>query len=510
MTLKNETNRIGIICDMHLPDDNSSPQYVFLQAALQKMKEDNIKQIICLGDITRFGEIQAWNRYVELVKDFKHYELIGNSDVRDLETRGFFESEAKTIDFKIGNRRIVGIHTPDGEISLTDRNLLSQLHPKDIIFMHHYVEALCEESKCWLLEMIKNVPVVVIHGHRHRTEERYINQTRIIGLKGLDPDKAIGGFPTFACAEISEEEVLLKEFPMKISYKALVDLKEYFGISCVDNTRDVSYAIENSVKHIELRCNGNWEPDYSLLPLIEEWRRKTNGYLSVHMPNLYYKEGEYSGVEQWNEAIKYALAVKADGFTMHPPRVSISEMIPDGEVWKTFLAYYLQVVNSVSDNVKLGIENLHKLKKENLDCNRGFGYTPEEVSAWIDAVNSQVGYQRVGHVLDVGHARNNGLYAQKYPISQWYQQMGYRTVAYHIHQVVQAEDGMGNHKPIENWFGPMINYTSFFYAWQKNILNHMPIFLEVRGCDYYEKSVHAFEEVLKSQTLGTEDEAYDL
>ncbi len=491
-----ECNRIGIICDMHLPEDTSSPQYYFLQEALNQMYEDGTKYVFCLGDITRFGEKKAWATYMELVKKFEHYELIGNSDVRDADTRTFFENEAKAIDCKISNRRIIGVNSPDGVISKRDRERLSQLQPQDIIVMHHYVEALAEESKQWLENFINKVSVVIIHGHRHRTEDRYIGQTRVIGLKGLDPDKAIGDFPAFAYADIKDEGIAIREYPIKIQHGVLEDLQNYFGISCVDNARDVTYAIENNVKHIELRCNGNWEPDYFLLPLIQEWRTKTSGYLSVHMPNLYYKEGAYVGVEQWNEAIRYALAVKADGFTMHPPRVSIADMIPDSEVWNSFLTYYLQVVNSVSDTVKLGIENLHKLKRENLDENRGFGYTPEEVSSWIDALNAQIGYTRVGHVLDVGHTRNNGVYAQMYPVSHWYQQMGGKTVAYHIHQVVQEDGGLGNHRPIENWFGPMINYTSFFYAWQHNVLNHVPVFLEVRGYENYEKSMQAFKSLL--------------
>ena len=70
--------------------------------------------------------------------------------------------------------------------------------------------------------------------------------------------------------------------------------------------------------------------------------------------------------------------------------------------------------------------------------------------------------ERVGHVLDVGHARNNGYLASVYPVGRWYELMGERTVAYHIHQVVRSENGLKNHRPIENWFGPMISYVSFF------------------------------------------------
>ena len=55
------------------------------------------------------------------------------------------------------------------------------------------------------------------------------------------------------------------------------------------------------------------------------------------------------------------------------------------------------------------------------------------------------------------------------------------------------DNKLTNHRAIEDWLGPVICYASYFYAWRENILNHAPIFLEVRGCENYEKSIQAFE-----------------
>jgi hypothetical protein len=76
--------------------------------------------------------------------------------------------------------------------------------------------------------------------------------------------------------------------------------------------------------------------------------------------------------------------------------------------------------------------------------------------------------------------------------------MGDKIVAYHIHQVLAAEKGMQNHNAIENWLGPIINYSSFFYSWEKNVINHKPVFLEVKGCVNYQKSIDAFDELLRN------------
>ncbi len=73
--------------------------------------------------------------------------------------------------------------------------------------------------------------------------------------------------------------------------------------------------------------------------------------------------------------------------------------------------------------------------------------------------------------------------------------MGKKTVAYHIHQVIPTENGLKNHTPIEAWFGPMVSYASFFYMWDKCELNHVPVFLEVKGSENYQKSLEAFKEL---------------
>ena len=155
----------------------------------------------------------------------------------------------------------------------------------------------------------------------------------------------------------------------------------------------------------------------------------------------------------------------------------------------------------MGDEVKIGIENLHMEPDERDDESRGFGCNPEEVLSWMDAINRAIGKKnRVGHTLDVGHARNNGSISEGYPISRWYEQMGDKTVAYHIHQVVpRSEGGLKNHQAIEEWFGPLISYVSFFYAWGEGMLNHVPVFLEVGGSESFDRSICAFSRCFGNQ-----------
>lgn len=488
--------KIGLLCDTHLCGSISSPQHDFLLRAVERMKQDDVHTVIHLGDIAAYGERAAWDEFQNLAKEFNCYILLGNADVRDSQSKDWFKERVCDVQMVIGSRKIVGIHTPDGVITEHDRQRLQTLTDGDILLMHHYPESLESGSRAYLLTVASTHKLTMIHGHKHKSEDYIFGKSRVVGLSAVDPDKAIGNYPCITYLDVSDQMVKVEKIALTIPQAYIRDFADYLGLSCVDNHKDINFAAEHNVRFIELRCNGkDWFPDETLLPKLETWRKKTNGYLSVHMPNLKWNGNEIQGVEQWNQAIVYACRIGANGLTMHPPRVKKVELYQNQRLWDAYVSLYRDAVNRVPEDVKIGIENVHmavsehELPEENLE----FGYTPPEVSLWIDTINRAVNKQgRVGHVLDVGHARNNGYLASVYPVGRWYELMGERTVAYHIHQVVRSENGLKNHRPIENWFGPMISYVSFFYAWGKGMLNHVPVFLEVRGAENYEKSLEAF------------------
>ena len=344
-----------------------------------------------------------------------------------------FEKKAARFAIGICGRTVVGINTPYGKIEKEDREELDKLCDNDIIILHHSIQGLNEESRIYITELADKHKLTIMHGHSHKKQDYFLGKSRIIGIRALDPDKSIGDFP--CVTYFDAENNGLEEKLFSVPADAVRKISKKFGISCVDNRRDVSYALKNNVYGIELRCNGkDWEPDYTLIPLLEEWRRKTGGYLSVHMPNLDFGGGCIQGVDTWYKAVKYASEIGVDGLTIHPPRGKKTDM-PD--LKEELMRLHMYAVRNMKDTVKIGIENLHMHRGEDDTPDRGFGYAPEEVMGWIDELNRQMGIpDRVGHILDVGHARNNGILSQKYPISRWYEIMGRRTVAYHIHQVI--------------------------------------------------------------------------
>ena len=490
--------KIAFICDTHLPNNKNSAQYVYFTEIIKKMKEDKIDTVISVGDITSHGEKEIFLQYLCDLSVFDHHFVIGNAEVRDDKTKDYFLEVSKGFLIERGGRTLLGVETPYDAIEEADREKIRALSDGDVLVMHNNVESLEKDSRELLVSVCEEKSLTVIHAHSHMRRDYKLGRSRVIGLRALDPDKSIGGYPCIDYAELEGDEFTYNEVAIKNPTEVLRDLRRHFGISCVDNQRDLAYAIENNVGAVELRTNGaDWTPDLSLIPLIEKWREKTGGYLSVHFPDLRYKNGEIQGREQWLAATKYAIAIKADGLTMHHPRVSLCDMPEGGEVWKSFEELYLYTIRKMPENVSVGIENMHIVPDEKDGDQRGFGYTPMEVGAWIDTLNRALGENsRVGHVLDVGHARNNGYLASIYPIGRWYEMMGKRTVAYHIHQVLPKGSGMANHNAIEGWLGPIINYASFFYSWERGVVNHVPVFLEVQGSVNFQKSIDAFDRLL--------------
>jgi len=487
---------VAVICDIHLPADKRSPQYAFLSMATQQIQRDGIQTVLSLGDLTAFGDPAAWELYLEAVAPFLHMEILGNADVRNADTADLLASKTHSREMKLAGRRVLGLNTPHGLISEDDWSRLEELSDGDVVLLHHYLSALKEPTRTRFLAFLQSRALTVLHGHAHRDFDYTVGKTRVLGFRGLDPDKAIGGFPCIHYLTF-EKEIAVRAVSFSIDPSVARGISDWFGVSCVSYYNDVRYAADRGIRYIELRCDKkDWDLDPSLLCEIERWREKTGGFLSVHMPNLSWRDGGVIGVEKWNAVLSDALLLHADHLTVHPPRrTSRRNVLEDPVCFASLLEHYVSAIRRLDGKVTVGIENLHCEPDEACDETRAFAYTPEEVRCWIAAINQALGCpDRVGHVLDVGHARNNGSLAKEYPISRWYLEMGGMARAYHIHQTVKQENGqLKNHKPIESWFGPMINYCGFLWAWEQGILNRAPIFLEVKGFENHEKSLQGFE-----------------
>lgn len=492
--------RFVLIGDMHLPEREDAVQYDTFDWAVEEIKKINPDGVIVAGDITATGEKNALDYFLKKFDeiDVPKVVLIGNSDVRTKENTEYISKAMQGDGFVAENREIICINTPHGVIEEDDKKRMESSSVGSILVMHHGIFALDCESREFVINWArKNNVSLILQAHTHKMQNFCIFSTEITGLATLDPEKSIGTPPGISMLELSGDVISVSHKFMETPKETIEDFDRYLGISCHDIETDIDYAIENKIKNIELRKYDSSEKTQKfLVDKIAKWREMGGKVLSIHMPNLWYKDGEFSGMDEWHDATDLAIALGANSLTVHVPRVLIKYL---KESRDTFLDVYVDMIKKMPEKTAIAIENLHAKTTEKDDEKRGFGYTPLEVIDWVDAINERFGYKRAGHNLDVGHARNNPPFHSKYTLGMWYSMLGDRIEAYHIHQVRNTGKGSPNHKAIRDWYGELINYFAFFMAWGKNQLNHRPVFLEMRTLEDCDITLKAWKEFKNKQ-----------
>lgn len=492
--------KVAVLCDLHLPLLKSAAQYDVLDWEIGNIIEEGTDLTVVAGDITAGGELETLEYFRERISGLNHMFLLGNSDIRN----PFFEEKiiskyGESIQITFENYSIVGISTPFPYLTERDRELLWGCEEGSIVFLHHNPAALQEESREFLTKVLRDKALTVIHGHKHLEMEEIIGKSRIIGVTGQDPDK-VKGLPSVTYFEFGENMFKKYDrfFPLKSSaYEAVL---KAVGMSCFDPYTDIEYAIRNQIPNIEIQLRK--AKDLEQFPVIRaqviKWREQGGKYLSCHLPELRLTDGVLQGVEVWYHAIELLKELSPDGVTVHVPRASIKDMIVDGMYWRQYLFHYVTGLKKLPENTRIGIENLHMLSMHKYNNEeRLFGLVPEECLMWIDALNIYLGENRVGAVLDVGHATNNTVFRARYTRSMWYEIMGQRLVAYHVHQVVNTPEGLKNHNAIADWLGMTVSYASFFWAWEKEHINHVPVFLEMKNVENCDVSINALKELVE-------------
>lgn len=478
--------KIAAICDMHLTEYESTPQYDYFYQAVDYIEKSDIDYVVVLGDMTAFGNSDAFLRFKERIEKVRHITVSGNADVRT--------ENKPLLDFACGGeiecgRKILCLNTPFSEISEEDFEKIEALSSGDIVMIHHSLPGLCEKSRSRMEEVLHKKEIILIHAHSHGFRDTQVGKSRVICLKALDPDKCIGSPPCITIFDIDKDSFSLSEKCFSSPKEEIKELRDYLGICCFDLDETIEYAISNGVKNLELKKFSEDETDIEAVKeRIERFRASGGRVLSMHMPNLRY-DGENIVDKGWAFAIKLAKETGVQSFTVHPPRVSVEVMREKSEI---FIDYLCDFIRQFPDAV-FGFENLHMNKNDVPDDTRGYGMLPEEVLKLADTVNERLGINRCGCLLDVGHAVNNRAYTGKFPLSAWYALVGNRTVAYHIHQVKRIDNVLYNHRELDGWFGPMISYSSFFHSWKKGLINKCPVFFEMRKFEDVKTSLKAFE-----------------
>ncbi len=487
--------KICFICDVHIPYIEGSIQHDALKWACDFVERYNRELLIVAGDFTANGDLNAARFFEKEINKLKIPVIImtGNSDYRTPENREHMRKLRSPSMNMINGQVIYAVDDGEGVISDETINELNGLNSDAIVVMHHPIDDLPEPAKSKMSLWRENHPDILLFcAHRHVSEI----DGNTIYLQSLDPDKAIGTHP---CVVDFDTET-------KICGNALYycpapkDIFDYIGISCFYPIEDTKYAAENNIRCIELRDTAVNENQEMLEEAVELWRSKVGTNLSMHAPEVTIDENENVGSrDEWDKFIALAKKLDADRITLHVPKASLRIIREKPNSLENISCFLSEYFKELKPECVIGVENMHMTSSEKDDMNRRFGYIPDEVIEFMNVLSNFTD-RKVGINFDVGHARNNSPFSQKYNIGAWYKEVGKYCVGYHIHQVTLENGKFYNHMPIEHIYGKLISYASLLKCWSLDMINKAPIICEIRGDGTqaeYKSTLEMFDRIKK-------------
>ena len=474
------------MCDLHLSFYKKAIQYDVLQWAIGNINENHADCIIFAGDVTADGNLNSYDFFLEKISDIKipFLYIPGNSDLRDETTREQIYNKSSVCFNVIDGIKIFAINDSDRNISETQLKELEKADSESIVFMHHPINCLKKKSQADFIQWRESHNLTkVFYGHEHCSRMDGNN----ICLQAMDPDKSIGESPCITYYD-TQAGVFYKSHYLCSVPK---NLTKFFGISCYRPKNDIIFAIQNGLRHLELRPNIVSENEDDVINMIFEWRKQGNTNLSVHLPDVTIMDGEIVAKGNYERLIELGIKLNAERFTQHVPDITVALVKKDRNVLNDIAKFIAERINAVPYNCVIGVENMHTTDRDEPNDNRRFGYLPEEVLKFMSILQKEC-KQKVGINFDIGHARNNAPYSQKYQISTWLAMLGEFIVGYHIHQVKECGGTFENHTAIDNVYGRLISFASFFRCWAENRINHAPVIFEMRTPNAYEITLDTF------------------
>lgn len=466
--------KICLLCDLHLPYHRDAIQYDVLRWAVEDMQKKHADALVVPGDFTIHGDIAQVEAFLEAIKPLSIPCVLctGNSEYRNPETREYFRALASPTWNDIGSGwRVIALHDGEGQLTEEDYTALDAADDRCIVALHHPFRSLPSPHREKLTAWRGSHPhVPVFYGHLHYTMDD--GDTHM--LAAADPDKAAGEQPdiVYYDTETKKLEKSIYFCPVPVGFL------KFIGISCYRPETDIPYAAEKHIGCIELRP-GAVDMDPAVLDtLLRDWRRNGGTCLSLHAPDLADRDGNTASAAHWERFTAFASRVCADRITVHTPRVHLSVLAENPSLLEQIADFAAEYIEKLPAGCVVGVENMHTERGETAE-DRRYGYIPEECLSFVHMLREKC-TRTVGMHLDTGHARNNMPLVETYTLGPWYAEVGSETVGYHLHQVNQDHQGLHNHNPIPNFFGPMICYASFFKLWSRGVLNHAPVILEIR------------------------------
>lgn len=475
--------KIALLADLHLPDSERSVKEEVLDWALETAKRLHAERLVGAGDLTATGSAASAKRLrAKLAATGIPYLLTpGNAELRSPVDRA---KVAELLATPVEDDGIVLLDTSRSRLSETARVLLEKSVPAGVLAVTHCPPDIWPEEDRALLEKAfrsgRIRKLVAGHWHIDGSFERFEL------VRGLDPDKASGGAPALVIFDEDERRDIVFEDADPRSWpemerEAFLDRLGCSGMK--DPVGVLTRGGEAGMKTFELRFTSpDRMSDPALLRALGDWRGGGGVMLSLHLPDLVWRDGAVHGEAELRAAVRTALELGCSHVTWHVPRVGIAEF--ESACDALLDAAETPIRRLLDEGISIGVENLHLVPGESVDS-RNFGCTPDECREWIELLRWRLDCcSRIGFNFDLGHARNNGPLANVFTISDWFAELGDEINGFHLHQVTQRPDGsFCNHMPLTELFGSLISLASLFLGWKRGSVNPAPMFLEIREGD---------------------------
>jgi len=478
--------KICFMCDLHLPFEEKALQYNVLEWAMEDIKKKQPGCVIYAGDVTCDGNINVYNLFINKMNSMKipFIYIPGNSDLRCTETKDEIMKKASPCKNIVDGIEIIALNDCNATLEEPYYCALDEVTENTIVFMHHPIIELKsphdQKMQHW---REKHSGTMLFFAHMHKSYE----ENNTVSLQALDPDKAIGECPCLTYYDTETRKLNKAHYFCPVPN----DIYDKFGISCYRIGSDIEFAINGHIKNLELRPDIVKYDFEQVKIMIDKWRQGGGENLSIHLPDIRYIEGKVYPDESLDRLIELARILKVDRFTQHVPVVSVAVIKEDKDALSKIAKFIADKINTVKHQIIVGVENMHMTSKDLANDSRRFGYLPEECLAFMHILSEHC-IHKVGINFDIGHARNNMPYSQKYQISTWLAMVGEFIVGYHLHQVTLENGVFNNHMPITEVYGCLISYASFFRCWMDGKIKKAPMIFEMRPENAYEVTMDTF------------------
>lgn len=489
--------KITFIGDMHLSDVENTPQEEGLDWAIDEINKLSPDACAVVGDITACGSLDAALRFRKKISKLRCPILTvpGNSDLRDSKTEATLSKILLTHPraLHLDKLSIVGIDSSRNKISEAERERLVSLTLRENVILcshqpkYHIDPDSREFLKNWTNSLRDAGHKILLwaSGHTHLYAKDTFNEFPMVTLRAIDLDKCSKGSAQILVLDFDGENSTLESIDYQRglhtswSEAERAEFVDFLGITCYNNTkieRDMPFAIENGVRHLEWRSISEKEFD-----IIEKWRQSGGKTFSLHFQDMNF-DNSVIGIESFNHFAKNAIRASADAVTVHPPQIANEKLLRSPHIFDAVADAMAETLLPVAEaGIKILVENNHTshgTPPDPLKCD--FGCTPFDVIAWRDALRERLGNDTCQLRFDVGHARNNMPLSQDYPIGKWYALIGSEAQGYHLHQTIDESSKMKNHYPITGIHDGFVSFDGFLWAWKTGLLNHAPLILEIR------------------------------